>query len=173
MSVTIPTTLTVVNETDVRGQALVALIKKYLTIQGYYGFRSLGVNADQLAFPCFMVEPKGQRPAMDRLGKYRKYWDYAIYLYVAENNQEAVTSLCSFVGEALVKLLSNNALGDLNGASTQKFKTYPNPITGGYYWLDSEMHTLEWSANYLNANTSIRYMRAGVMRFTIVDIVIA
>lgn len=172
MSTTIQTQLTVINETDIRGQALVALIKSKMNIQGYYGFRTLGANNDQITFPCFMVEPKGQRPTMDRLGKYRKYWDYVIYLYVTENSPEAIVSLCSFVGEALVKLLSNNALGDLGSGNSNKFKTYPNP-GGGYYWLTSEMSNLDWSANYLNAAPNIKYMRAGVMRFTIQDVVIA
>lgn len=172
MSTTIPTQLTVVNETDIRGQALRDLIKSKMNIQGYYGFRSLGASDPAITFPCFMVEPKGQRPAMDRLGKYRKYWDFVIYIYVTENSPDAIISLCSFVGEALVKLLSNNALGDLGSGNSNKFKTYPNP-GGGYYWLTSEMSTLEWSANYLNATPNIKYMRAGVMRFTIEDVVIA
>ena len=172
MSTTIQTQLTVVNETDIRGQALVALIKSKLNIQGYYGFRSLGAATPPLTFPCFMVEPKGQRPTMDRLGKYRKQWDYIIYLYVTENSPEAIIGLCGFVGEALVKLLSNNALGDLNGANSSKFKQYPNP-SGGYYWLTSEMSSLEWSANYINATPDIKYMRAGVLRFMIEDVVTA
>jgi hypothetical protein len=169
---TIPTTLTVVNETKIRGEALRDLIKTHLGIQGYYGFRSIGAADPPITFPCFMVEPKAQRPSMDRLGKYRKYWDYIIYVYVTENNPDAIISLCSFVGEALVKLLSNNALGDLGSGNSNKFKTYANP-NGGYYWLDSEMTSLEWSANYLNAVPNIKYMRAGVMRFTIQDVVIA
>lgn len=171
--INVPTTLTVVNDVDVRGQAMVALIKQYIGIQGYYGFRSIGASEPSITLPCFMVDPKGERDKMVKLGKYRKQWDYSIYFYVSESSPDAIVTLASFVGEALVKLFSNNALGDLNGANTAKFKQYPNP-GGGYYWLNSEMTTLDWSSTFLSgAQQGQKYMRAGIMRLTIEDDVIA
>lgn len=164
MSTTIPTTLTVINEVDTRGIALVNLIKKYVTIQGYYGFKSIGAN--DIAFPCFMIDPTEENLQMVCLGKYRLKISYNIYWYCQESNPEAIVSQVTDIGEILAKLLSNNALGD----GTPSFKQYVNP-GGGYYWLTSEMGKITYSTSYINATPDSQqsYMRAGLMRFDIED----
>lgn len=170
----VATTLNVVNETDVRGQALRDLIRTYITLPTTdYGFRSIGANPG-LVFPALFVEPKNQRPELEMTVKYTLRWTYGIYWYVRENTPKDAVARASFIGEALVKLLSNNALGDLNsGTPTKRFRQYPNPA-GGYFWLDSEMSEIRWSTNYLNPDPqshAARYERAGRLMFQIEDII--
>lgn len=167
----IPTNLTsVVNDTDVRGRALLDLIRQYIQIPGYYyGFRSIG--AEDIAMPCVMVEPISKTTTMDRLGKYRIKITYNVYWFVIESNPEAIVSLCDELSEDIEKLLSNNALNDLGTTNTSKFKQYPNP-SGGYYWLTSEMTSIRWSGTYIDAVPRGKYMRAGMMQFVIEDVVI-
>lgn len=170
---TLVSNLTVVNETDIRGQALVALIAAHLNVQTYYGFRSLGTI--DAVFPCAMVEPVSQKAEMKRLGKYDIHIVYNIYFYLQESSPEAIVTQATFIAEALIKLLSNNALGDLQSANppSNKFKQYPNPA-GGYYWLNSEMSDVKWSTSFINATPDNQqtYMRAGLVTFTIEDVVI-
>lgn len=163
---TVQTSLAVINETDVRGEALLALIRKYITFAGsYYGFRSLGANPD-IRFPALFVEPKAQSVQMNTTGKYVIRITYAIYWYVIDNKAEDVVRYSSFIGEALIKLFSNNALGDLSTAFTNQFATYSG------FWLYAEPKEISWSVNYLEADPSsnaARYMRSGRMLLEIMD----
>jgi hypothetical protein len=169
MSVTIATTLTVVNETDLRGQAILNLIKTYISgLSGrYYGFRSLGSN--DLSFPAVMVEPDSQNPAMLTTGKYHLKFNFSIFWFVYDNSPENVITLCTSVEEAMIKLFSNDALGDLQTANppTNRFKQYPG------FWLTSEMTSVEISRTILNAYPNrARYMRAGILHLMVEDVVI-
>jgi hypothetical protein len=160
----------VVNDTDVRGKALLELIKQYIQLSGfYYGFRSIG--SEDIAMPCVMVEPRTKTTKMDRLGKYRIKITYFIYWFVTESNPEAIVALCDSLSETLEKLFSNNALNDLGTANSSKYKQYPNP-SGGYYWLTSEMSSIRWSGTYIDAVPRGKYMRAGFMQFDVEDVVI-
>lgn len=163
---TIQTDLVVVNETDVRGEALLALIKQHITFAGaYYGFKSLGANPE-IRFPALFVEPKSQIISQNTTGKYIIRITYAIYWYVIDNKAEDVVRYSSFIGEALIKLFSNNALGDLSTAFTNKFATYSG------YWLYAEPKEINWSVNYLEADptsNASRYMRSGRMLLEIMD----
>ena len=166
----ISSSLTVVNHTDVRGKALRDLINKYLSFpqKGYYGFRTEGSNPN-LIYPALFVEPKGQNPEQVSFGSYKIHWTYAIYWYCRDNDAEQVISQSSFIGEALVKLLSFNALGDLGGASTRKFQQYPNPA-GGYYWLDSQIMSIDYGTTFLSPKTGgMKFERAARMMFKIFD----
>jgi hypothetical protein len=169
--VAINTSLTsVVNDTDVRGLALLDLIRQYIQLSGYYyGFRSIG--SEDIAMPCVMIEPRSKEAKMDRLGKYRIKISYDIYWFVTESNPEGIVTLCDSLSETLEKLFSNNALNDLGTANTSKYKQYPNP-SGGYYWLTSEMSSIRWSGTYIDAVPRDKYMRAGMMKFDIEDVVI-
>jgi hypothetical protein len=169
--VEINTSLTgVVNDTDVRGQALIQLIQQYVQLSGYYyGFRSIG--SEDIAMPCVMVEPISKLTNMDRLGKYKIKITYNLYWFVIESNPEAIVTLCDSLSETLEKLFSNNALNDLGTANTNKFKQYANP-SGGYFWLTSEMTGIRWSGTYIDAVPRGKYMRAGMMQFVIEDVVI-
>lgn len=173
MATTIPTSLTVVNETDVRGQALLALILQYATIQGYYGFRSFGANTgpsgSSVSFPCVMIDPVKQDLKMARLGKYILKITYMIYFFCQESSPDAIVTQATGIAEIFAKLFSNNALGD----GTPRFKQYPNP-GGGYYWLNSEMSVIDWSTSFLNSTPDNlqTYMRAGRVQFEIEDVIL-
>lgn len=166
------TTLTVINETDIRGQAMLALIKQYISFSSaWYGFKSIGSNPD-IAFPVLFVEPKSQVPELVSTVKYHMRWAFAIYWYVRESRAEDAVTNASLIGEQLKKLFSNNALGDINsGTPTKRFRQYANP-SGGMYWLDSEMKGIQWSTNYLDADPQgMKYERAGRMMLDIMDII--
>ena len=173
---TIPTSLTVINETDVRGKALLALIMANVSVAGFYGFRSIGVQNPMslVSFPCVMVDPAWQTAVMERLGKYTIKIGYNLYFYLQDSDPDSIVTQATDIGEALIKLFSNDALGDLGSpGQTNKFKTYPNPA-GGYFWLNSDMGKLTWSTSYLNATPDNQqtYMRAGLLPFEIQDVVL-
>jgi hypothetical protein len=159
----VSTTLTVINETKIRGEALLALIAQYVPgiVGRYYGWRSIGTS--DLNYPCAMVEPKSQVPTMVTTGKYQINLVYSIYIYAVDNTQEPLASLVTSMMETMVKLFSNNALGDMSN----KFKSYPG------YWLDSEMKSITFSPYFINAapNTA-KFMKAAVMQFEIMDVVL-
>lgn len=165
----INTTLAVINETDVRGKALRDLIKAHISFPYvYYGFRSEGANPS-IQYPSLFVEPKGLDPQQISLGKYKIFWTYAIYWYCRDNEAEQVVSQSAFIGEAIRKLLSNNALSDLGGASTRQFQQYANPA-GGYYWLDSTVVDIKYGTVFLDPKaTGMRYERAARLLFKIED----
>lgn len=172
MSKTIPTTLTVVNEFNVRGQQILDLIKTYIPgfVGRYYGFRPLGSN--DISYPAIFIEPSSQVPTMISTGKYHLKITYNIYWFVIENDPAAIVTLAASAAEALIKLFSNDALGDLQTANppTNKFKANAG------YWLDSEMTLVEISNSFINATPNNKgtdqFMRAGIMRFEIQDVVI-
>lgn len=167
---TIPTTLTVRNETTIRGKALAALIGKYLSFSKvHYGFHSIGAS-EKLAFPAIFIEPKALKEEMITTAKFKFFITYGIYWYVRDSLPEDVVTLSTFIGEALFKLFSNNALGDLQSANppTNNFKNYSG------FWLDSDFSDIRWSTNYLDPDGSkgVRYERAGRMMFQIMDVVL-
>jgi hypothetical protein len=169
MTISINTRLTFKNETDIRGRALLDLISFYIPeFSGhYYGFRSLGSH--DITFPAVFVEPDGQSPKMITTAKWHIKWQFSIYWFFYNNSPEDIVSLTTSGQEALVKLFSNNALDDLQVSNppSNKFKTYPG------YWLTSEMKSVEISRTILNAipNRS-KYMRAGIMRLEVEDILL-
>jgi hypothetical protein len=170
---TVDSKLTVVNETAVRGAAIVSLIQSYIQgiIEVVYGFVPLTGGVGR-GFPCLFVDPKSQNARMITTGKYQINIVYDLYFYVIENKPgDALDSLTS-ISETLIKLFSNNALGDLNTTFSKQFKTYANP-SGGMYWLDSEMRALTMSDLFINAipNRNEKYMRNGMMEFEIMDVI--
>ena len=162
----ISTNLTgVINETDVRGQAMVALIKKYLNVQTYHGFQPLGDNP-QFRYPCIFVEPApGQVPDLATTGKYKLTINYVIYWFVLDNSAQDIVSLCTSIGENLIKLFSNNALNDLGTANppSHNFRAYEP------YWTDSNMKSVSYVPTLQNVieQHSEKYMRRGRMQIEI------
>jgi len=168
MSEIIESNLTVTNYFDVKGQAIVDLIKTYIPgISGvYYGFRNLGSN--DLDYPCLHVEPMNQKQDMLTLGKYHLFLEYGLFFFVRDNDPESIVTLVTSLAESLKKLFSNNALGDLSTTRSNRFKAYSG------YWINSEMGLLEISRSYVNAtaDNQNRYMRAGLLRLKVEDVVL-
>lgn len=169
----INTSLTVINEADVRGQALLALIRQYITFaDGYYGFKPIGSST--IKFPVVFVEPKGQRAIMTGTAKFDLYWTFGIYWYVRDAKSQDCVTLCTFIGEALIKLFSNNALGDIGSVPpSNKFFNYANP-SGGLYWLKNEIKAIDYSVNYLDPEPApnLRYERSGRMMVELYDLIL-
>ncbi len=164
------TSLTVINETDVRGRALLELIKSKITFPtALYGFRPEGDSPSGTPYPALYVEPKSQIPAMVTTAKYDLKFVYGIYWYVRGNSQEDVVTQASWIGEALIKLFSNNALNDIGVANppTNKYKAY-SP-----FWLVSEMLEMRFSVTFLDARTGgDKYERVGRLMFQIEDVIL-
>ena len=114
----------VVDETTVRGQAMVALIKQYLNIQTAFGLRNLG-DYQGLTLPILFVEPApGYAAEIVAVGKYQIELTFFLFWYVADSQPEDVVSLCSSIGHNLEKLFSNNALNDLGTVSPPSHSFY-------------------------------------------------
>jgi hypothetical protein len=148
--------MTVVNETDNRGRALMNIIDTFIPgfLQIYYGFRPFG--QDTIQFPCAMVECSEQRPSMITTAKYECRWTFNIYFFVTEDNPESVVTLQGSAAEALIELFSNS----------QK-KAYPG------YWVNSEMKAVLYSTSFINAKpTRQLYMRVGIIRLELIDVIL-
>jgi hypothetical protein len=164
---TLNSQLTVKNETDVRGQAILDLIGQYIPgfVGRYYGYRSLGSH--DLAFPAVMLEPDNQIPQMLTTGKYHLKFTYSIYWFFYDNSPDDIVTLADLGAENLIKLFSNNALDDLDTLHTNQFKQYSG------YWLTSEILDVSTSRTILiDKPNRPKLMRAGHMRIQIEDIVI-
>lgn len=174
MSKTIATSLNVTNEIDIRGRAILDLIATYIPgfVGRYYGFRQLGSNETPIAYPAIFVEPAGEDLRMITTGKFHLKITYNIWFFIVDNSPDDTLTLVTSCAEALAKLFSNNALGDLSTAGTNKFKAYS--VGSTVYWIDSEMTPIELSRSFVDAipNSNARFMRAGNMRFEIQDVVV-
>lgn len=167
MSVSIETTLNVVNETGVRCQAMLDLISLKIGFlrAGYLGHRPIG--ADDLTFPCVMVECVDTQAVMYATGKYDVRWTLNIYYYVVNENRERLVQQQTEAMEALVKLLSNNALDDLATTGTKQYKQYPG------FWLNSEMKSMKYSGTFAwSRPEKPSFARAGLMVVELQDRVI-
>lgn len=154
--ISIETSLSVVDETAVRGNALLDLIQQYIPWLkgGYYGHRPIG--AEDIQFPCVMVEPVRAVAEMYTTAKYDLRWTFHIFFYVLEDNQNDVVIKQNEVMEALIKLLSNNA--ESNASPNNRFKANPP------FWLSSEMKDMQYSSTFAWArNDRPKWARAGLM----------
>lgn len=140
----------VVNETEVRGEAMRALIKQYLNIDTYYSIRPVG-DDPSLRFPCVFVQPLSQMPDLSTTGKYHLRLAYGIFWYCVDNVAADATSLSTSIMENLIKLFSNNALNDLGVVTppSHNFRSYEP------FWTDSN-----WSAR-LRARPPMRMALPG------------
>lgn len=146
----------VVNEFDTMGNEIIALLRTNLTgMTGYYGYRPFG--SYDISYPCFMVEPINQKPAMLTTGKYEVHLTFQIYFFVTETNIDSLIRLQTYVAEAIIELFTNRF-----------YKTHPP------YWSNSEMTDMYLSGNFKNATpqNSSTFMRAGRLTLDLIDVVI-
>lgn len=159
--------ITVVNELDVRGRAILALIAQYIPgFRGrYFGFKPTGDN--DIVFPAIFVDPVDESPQLATTGKYEMKWGYDLIFFAVENNPEELATLISSCAESLVKLFSNNALTDIGSGNTGKFKAYAP------FWIGSEMSGVQISKAFQNPDpNNPSLMRAGRMRLEIEDVIL-
>ncbi len=156
--VTLSTALSarVVNEFDYMAEEILSLLRTNFTgMTGYFGFRPFG--SYDLSYPCFMVEPISQRPAMFTTGKYEVHLTFQIYFFVTESNLDSLVRLQTYVAEAMIELFSNY------------FYKVHAP-----YWSNSEMTEMYLSGNFKNVTPQSQtlYMRAGRFTLDLMDVVI-
>jgi hypothetical protein len=161
----IRTTLTSVNNTiDSRGAEIIRLLKLYIPefLEVYYGHRPIG--AEDIKFPCAMVEPMRTEQKLTTTGIYDIYATYNVYFYFLNSNRDGLVNIATDAMECLTKLFSNNALNDLNGAHSCKYKTNPG------FWIDSEMMQAEISPSFKWAkDEQPLYCRAGLFVLQVFD----
>jgi hypothetical protein len=164
MSVSIDTTLNVVNEAGRRTRALLDLITSNIGFirAGYLGHKPIGT--DDLVFPCVMIDVVDSKAHMYTTGKYDVSWTINIYFYVVESNRDDLVTKQTETMEALIKLLSNKALDDALTTHTNQYKTYPG------YWLDSEMTSIHYSGTFAwTRPDKAQWARAGLMTVELMD----
>lgn len=162
--ISIETSLNVIDETSTRGHELIRLIQDKIGFLkgGYYGHRPIG--ADDIQFPCVMVEPTRTTAEMYTTAKFDLHWMFSIYYYILEDNRDALVSQQAEVMEALIKLFSNNALDDIGSGNSNKYKTNPG------FWLSSEMRDMQYSSTFAWArNDRAKWARAGLMTIELWD----
>jgi hypothetical protein len=154
---------------------LLDLIKTYIPgfVGHYYGFRQIGDQQNPISFPAVFVEPTSEDLRMITTGKFQLKIVYNIWVFVVDNSPDDALTLITSGMEALGKLLSNNALGDIGSGNSNKFKAYTDS-NNTVFWIDSEMTPIEISRSFVDAipNSQARFMRVGMMRFEILDVVI-
>ena len=161
----IKTTLTQVqNNLDSRGAEIIRLMKLYIPEfqEVYYGHRPIG--AEDIVFPCAMVEPVSTPEKLTSTGKYDIECLFNIYFYFTDNEREPLVNRATDALECLKKLVSNNALNDISAGHSCKYRQNPG------FWYDSEIVTAEVSPTFKWAkNEQPLYCRAGLMVFRTLD----
>lgn len=115
-------------------------------IEVYKGHRP--ISTEDLKFPCVMIEPEIPAEGLNSTVKVKHVGTFTIYFYIANNGRDGLVRLQTEAMNALLKLFSNNALGDIQTATaTQKFKRWYNPPTEPY-WVDSEIRSPQYSPTF-------------------------
>lgn len=114
-------------------------------IEVYHGHRPIG--SEDVKFPCIMIEPERAEESLVTTGKTDHKATFTIYFYIVNNGRDGLVTLQSEAMNALLKLFSNNALGDLQTATpTKKYKRWYE--TGAQYWIDSEIRGPQYSPTF-------------------------
>lgn len=171
---TLNTSLVVNNYIDVKGRAILALIEQYMKFASFhYGFEAEG-DTPEIVYPALFVEPKSEAPIIASIGKFDVRITYGIYWHVRGNSRAEVVSLTGWIGSALKKLFSNNAL-DVMGTENPpqyRYKAYAGAVPNGG-WLNSQMLGINYSTTYLNAAAAgVKYQRAGRLMFEVQDTIL-
>lgn len=131
------------NLTDNMAEALLTLAKTYIPgITNFYkGVRP--ISSEDVQIPCLMLQPLNVDARMVTTAKYQKWYFFDFWFGVGDASVEKTTVKVTDVGEAFIKLFSNNALSDQGTAgATNKFKT------NGTTWVDSEMTKVDYSVAF-------------------------
>ena len=157
----------VTNDYDLRGNELVRLSKQYITelAEVYYGHRPIG--AEDVSFPCAMIEPTDCPEKLTGTGKYDITCAFDVFIYFLDNDREALIKRSTDTLACYKKLLSNNALNDLvSGGVTPSSKYKINPG----FWYDSEIRSPKISPVFIwPKNEQSLYCRVGFFTLITVD----
>jgi hypothetical protein len=162
-------TIVPVTDIETKGLQILSLIETYIPgfVGRYYGYKNIGRS--DVSFPALFVEPMSVDFKMITTAKHEIWITYMLEWYILENNSSDAVTVCTYAADALKKLFSNNALGDIGSGNTNKFKNNPG------FWIYSEMQNIEISRSLRNATPQgeDRFMRAGRMRFRVQDTFVA
>jgi hypothetical protein len=154
---------TFTNETLTKLQAMDDLITQYIGVfkAVYHGHRPISAGQERLVFPCVMIEPISDTQEMISTAKTDWTGTYELWFYFVNNSRDGLVEMQTSGMNALLKLFSNNALGDLMTASkSDQFKIYSG------YWYDSNIRNIQYSPTFsFQWADKATYCRAG--RFTI------
>jgi hypothetical protein len=144
-------------------QAMDDLITQYIGFfkKVYHGHRPISAGQEKLIFPCVMIEPTMDRQEMITTAKTEWKGTYELWFYIVNNSRDGLVEQQTSAMNALLKLFSNNAKGDLLTASkSDNFKIYST------FWYDSEIRNIQYSPTFsFQWADKAAYCRAG--RFTI------
>lgn len=174
MALLVQTKLTVTNEFLLRQDEVMRLLTKYVPEfrQVYRGWRSPG--AEDIEFPCAMVECRPSTEDMVSVGKYELRIKFEIFFYVVDGDPTALAQKQSDIMACLTKLFSNNGIveyiaanpADADAPATNKFKSNPG------FWVSSEMEDITFSSLFKWSDPRGEYARAGRLVLNIWDQVI-
>lgn len=154
------------NDFDKNGAEVIRLIKQYIPEfqEVYYGHRPIG--AEDIVFPCAMVEPINTPESLTSTGKYDIQCLFNIYFYFTDNEREPLVNRATDALECLKKLFSNNALNDITTAHSCNFRVHDS----AGYWYDSEIVTAEVSPTFKWAKgEQPLFCRAGLLSFRMLN----
>jgi hypothetical protein len=161
----IKTALTnVENDLDRNAVEIIRLIRLYIPefLEVYYGHRPIG--AEDIVFPCAMVEPIRTPEELKSLAKYDIEDHYEVYFYFLDNEREALMKRASDAMACLKKLFSNNALNDISAGHSTKFFNNPG------YWYEVKVTAADISPAFKWAkNEQAMYCRAGLFGLNTLD----
>ena len=163
------TTLVYTDKTAQILNGIESLVRQYLPffVEIYRQHRP--ISSLDIKFPCAMIEQEKPTEKLISTGKVESRNTFTLYFYIANNSRDGLVELQSQAMNALLKLFSNNALGDLQTANpTYKFKRWY--VTGSEYWIDSEILSVEYSPTFsFILPDKEQYCRAGRLTIEFAD----
>ena len=163
------TTLTYTDKTAQILNGIELLVRQYIPyfVEVYRQHRPISV--EDLKFPCVMIEQEKPAEKLVSTGKVESRNTYTIYFYIVNNSRDGLVEYQSQAMNALLKLFSNNALGDLQTTPTYKYKRwYVSPLE--QYWIDSEIMAVEYSPTFSFFNPDKeQFCRAGRLTIEFAD----
>ena len=134
--------LTVVEFFDLRVKELKRLIVQHIgALTIYEWHRPIALQAPwAVNLPCFMIQPQRWEPSLDTNGKYDFWGTVIVYVYCANQQPEGAGDQCMNFASAFAKLVSNNALDDLQlPGRTNEHYVHAN------FWIESQLSAFEFS----------------------------
>jgi hypothetical protein len=150
--------------TDRTGQvqsAITSILQEYLMVQNVSSVR---LPLDQVnVWPFIIVQKNSKKPVMKTTQKYTTTYNFTLWWYFAGNDPKVLEQVQHEMGEAIEKLFSNNALGDLNTSTpTKQFMQY------GSLWYDTMLSSVDYSPlMQTQAIKNMNYVMAGKVNITL------
>jgi len=134
--------LTVVEFFDIRVKELKRLITQYIGVSSIYEWhRPIGLQAPwAVNFPCIQIQPQRWEPSLETNAKFDFWGQVILYVYCTNQQPEGAGTQCMNFASTLEKMLSNNALDDLQTAGrTNRYYVHDG------FWIESNLSAMEFS----------------------------